>query len=67
MTNGSKRLSAKKMPFTITSTNTKYLEVTLTSRGKTYITKTLRRWRKKLKKTSEYGKISSAQGWVGLI
>ena len=49
-------------PFTIATNNIKYLGVTLTKEVKDCAKRTLSPWRKKLKKTSENGKISHALG-----
>ena len=49
-------------PFTIATNSIKYLGVTLTKEVKTYLTRTLKLRRKKLKKTPENEKISHVLG-----
>jgi hypothetical protein len=53
-------------PFTIVTNNIKYLGVTLTMEVEDLYDKNFKSL-KKLKKISEYGKISQSQGLAGLI
>ena len=53
-------------PFTIATDDLKYLSITLTNLLKDMSTKNFNSLKKKLKKTSEDGKISRAHGWTGL-
>jgi len=54
-------------PFIIVPNNIKYLSVTLTKQIKICMIRNSSLWRKKLKKTSEDGKVSHAHGLAGLI
>ena len=53
-------------PFTIATDDLKYLSITLTNLLKDMSTKNFNSLKRKLKKTSEDGKISCAHGWTGL-
>jgi hypothetical protein len=53
-------------PFIIATNSIKYLGVTLTRQVKDPYNKNFKSLKKKLKKTSEDGKISYAHGFVGL-
>ena len=53
-------------PFTIATDDLKYLSITLTNLLKDMSTKNFNSLKKKLKKTSEDGKISCAHGRTGL-
>lgn len=54
-------------PFTIATDDLKYLSITLTNLLKDMSTKNFNSLKKKLKKTSEDGKISCAHGLAGSI